>query len=111
MDNKKDDKYYAQKAIAELDILIEYINNVSFDEYTHDTRLIDATMFRFTQLVEYIKGLSDKFKDNHQEIPWNKIVGFRNKIVHEYGRIDYSVVYEIMHDDVHKLKEILATLL
>ncbi len=51
-----------------------------------DIKTIDATMFRLQQMVEKIKGLSKESKELHKDIPWGDIIGFRNGIVHEYGK-------------------------
>ena len=63
-------------------------------------------MFRMIQLVENIKNVSIEFKDEHQEIGWHKIIGFRNGIVHEYGKTDYVIVYEIITKNLDELKEL-----
>ena len=62
-------------------------------------------MFRLVQIAENIKGLSDEYKKSHASIPWGLIIGFRNGIVHDYGKTDYSIVYEIIKYDIHDLKE------
>ena len=55
-------------------------------------------------MTENVKGLSEEFRNNHSSVKWTSIVGFRNKIVHEYGKTDYSIVYEIISKDIYKLK-------
>ena len=57
-------------------------------------------------MVEKIKNLSVEFKEIHTEIPWGQIIGFRNGIVHEYGKTDYTTVYEVVTRDVYQLKEL-----
>ena len=44
--------------------------------------------------------LSLSFKEQHPEIRWNDIIGFRNRIVHDYGKTDYAIVYEVIANDV-----------
>ena len=63
-------------------------------------------MFRLVQLIENIKNISEQFKNNHSEIPWHKIIGFRNKLVHEYGKTDYLVVYQIVTNDLDSLRSL-----
>ncbi|MCR5462606.1 MAG: DUF86 domain-containing protein [bacterium] len=46
------------------------------------------------------------FKNQHNDIEWIEIIGFRNRIVHDYGKTDYSVVYEVITQDIEKLKYI-----
>ena len=60
-------------------------------------------MFRLVQLIENIKKLSNNFKEQNSEIPWGKIIGFRNGIVHEYGKTDFTIVYETVTNDLDQL--------
>ena len=41
----------------------------------------------------------------HSNINWGQIIGFRNGIVHNYNKTDYSVVYEIISKDIYILKD------
>ena len=105
MDNKND-SYYMQQALIEIDVIIEYTKSLSYEELMSDVRTIDATMFRLQQMIEKIKNLSPEFKEKHKEIPWGDIIGFRNGIVHEYGKTDYTTVYEVITKDIYQLKEL-----
>ena len=100
----KSDNFYIQKILGEIEVIIGYTKNLSYIEFMSDGRNVDATMFRLQQMIEHIKNLSIEFKQSHDEIPWGDIIGFRNGIVHEYGATDYSTVYEIITNDIYKLK-------
>ena len=111
MDNKKDDKYFAEKAIENINAIDRYVAGRNYEEFVSDEKLIDAVMFRLIQLVENIKSISLTFKDQHPYIPWGKIVGFRNGIVHEYARTDYTIVYETVTQNLEELKELFESIL
>jgi uncharacterized protein with HEPN domain len=49
----------------------------------------------FEIIGEAANRLSEDFKDEHLDIDWHRIRGFRNRIVHDYFGIDYSIVWEI----------------
>ena len=106
MDNKKDNSYYFSKGIANIDIIKEYLNNKTYEGFINDEKTIDSIMFRMVQLVENIKNISSDFKENHPEIKWHKIIGFRNGIVHEYDKTDYSIVYEIITINLLELRNL-----
>jgi uncharacterized protein with HEPN domain len=111
MDNKKNDSYYAKKAIDDILAISKYINGKSYDEFVSNSLLTDAIMFRLIQMVENIKNISENYKREHPEIHWGEIMGFRNGIVHEYGKTDYTIVYEIITQNLEDLKEALETLM
>ena len=82
---------------------LEFLGS-EYEKFIDDEMLIDACMFRLVQIAENIKGISDDFKEAHSSVPWRQIVGFRNGVVHDYGKTDYSIVYEILSNDIYKLK-------
>lgn len=107
MVNLKDDLYFAKKAIEQIEVIEKYIDNISYQEFVGDIELLDAIMFRIIQLIENVKNISEQFKSKHPNIPWGKIIGFRNGIVHEYGETNYEIVYQTITNDLSPLKEVL----
>lgn len=98
MDNKKDDRYYLNKIISDLKFVIDHTAGKSKAELEADELLIDSILFRIIQISENNGKLSEQFKALHKEIPWLAIKGMRNRIVHDYGYMDLSVVYDtVMH--------------
>lgn len=106
MDSRKDDIYYMKKAYSEIEVIIKYTKGLSFEEFMSDTKNIDATIFRLQQMIEHIKNISIEFKEMHKDIPWGDIIGFRNGLVHEYGKTDYTTVYEVVSKDIYQLKSL-----
>lgn len=105
MDNRKNDKYYIEKVIENIDAILLYTKDLKFEDFINDDLVIDATMFRLIQMVENINHLSKEYREKHSNVKWGQIIGFRNGIVHDYGKTDYSIVYEIVSSDIYKLKE------
>ena len=102
----KDDIFYMRKALDEIGIIIGYTKDLSYEEFMSDGRNIDATVFRLKQMVEHIKHLSSSFKESHPIIPWGEIIGFRNGLVHEYGKTDYRTLYEVASNDNYELNSL-----
>ena len=75
--------------------IMDYTKNISFEEFIADTKTIDAVVRNFEIIGEAANRLPEEFKDLHQNIDWFRIRGFRNRIVHDYFGIDYSIVWQI----------------
>ena len=102
----KPDSYYFEKILIDINAIIKYTKDKSYEEFISDDQLIDAVMFRLVQMIENIKNISAEFKQEHNEVPWGDIMGFRNGIVHEYGETDYTTVYEVISKDIYQLKDL-----
>lgn len=100
MDNIKNDAYYIDKLLKDMSFIIGNMSGVTVNDFGENEILQDSMMFRLIQISENAKKLSDGYKENHSDIPWTAIYGLRNRIVHEYGNVDLSVVYETLSNDI-----------
>ena len=110
MDNVKNDKYYLNKIIEDINFIIEKTKDISLEEFDSDELLNSAINFKFIQISENSSRLSEKLILSNQDVPWFKIKGLRNKIVHDYDNLFFDVIYNTIKTDLPdlslKLKEI-----
>src|SRR4051794_8117194 len=75
--------------------ITEYTQDLTFEQFSNDTKTIDAVIRNFEIIGEAAIRLPQDFKDKYNFIDWYRIIGFRNRIVHGYFGIDYSIVWQI----------------
>ena len=103
MISNKNDRYYLEKMLKYMAEIVKDIRNVSYESFVENKILQDAMMFRLIQVSEYSKRLSDEYKTLNVAIPWTAVLGLRNRIVHDYGNVDMSIVYETLSRDIPEL--------
>lgn len=111
MDRLKDDKYYLDKVVKDIKYLLRVTKDIKKAELEENETLLDSVMFRFIQISENIKRLTDELKNNNPNIPWRLVIGLRNRIVHEYGAIDITVIYDVLKENLSELYKELNFLL
>ncbi|MCL2220414.1 MAG: DUF86 domain-containing protein [Chitinispirillia bacterium] len=55
------------------------------------------------QIGELTNLLDDNFMDTHSNIPWHKLRGLRNRIVHDYDGVDQLLIWDIISEDLADL--------
>ena len=108
MDNVKDDRYYVNKILTDISFLIEHTKTITKQQLTEDEVLQDCVMFRLVQIAENASRLTQEFKIRHKNIDWQAINGLRNRIVHDYGKVDLGIIYDTVKDDLPTLKSVLS---
>jgi uncharacterized protein with HEPN domain len=68
-------------------------------------------MRRIGIVGEAVKNLPDSFRKKHGEVPWKKIAGTRDVLIHDYSDADLELLWEIINTDIPKLKKQIAALL
>lgn len=103
MDNIKNDHYYITKIQEDLLFIVEHMKDVDLEELASYELLQDSMLFRLIQISENAKQLSEDYKAQHNTIPWTAIYGLRNRIVHDYGSVDLSIVFDTLKNDIPEL--------
>lgn len=93
--SKREPTLLVEDIIDSANKIIEYTGSLSFQEFIKDSKTIDAVIRNFEIIGEAANRLPEDFKELHPNIDWYRIRGFRNRIVHHYFGIDYSIVWEI----------------
>ena len=83
--------------------ILTYTRDLSFEDFTADQKTVDAVARNFEIIGEAASRLPEEFKSKHPEINWIRITGLRNRIIHEYFGVDYSLVWKIKLDYITQL--------
>ncbi len=81
-----------------------YTAGMSFETFSQDEKTIDAVVRNLEIIGEAANRLGEEFRDAHREVEWHKVVGLRNRIVHEYFGVDLEIVWQILHRDLPLLR-------
>jgi len=66
----------------------------SYEQSLASRERIHATVFCIAVLGEAVKRLSSEFRNRHLDIPWQRIAGMRDRLIHGYDEIDYVEVWK-----------------
>ena len=68
--------------------------------------LIQTWFLRQLEIIgEAVRALPSDVRDLAPEIPWIKIVGMRNILIHGYFEVDTDVVWDAVRNDIPSLKQ------
>lgn len=87
------------------DRILEYTKGLSFEDFKKNYLVVDAVVRNFTIIGEAAGRIPTEFKIKHEEIDWDRIRGFRNRIVHDYFGIDYQIVWIIIENNIPELRD------
>ena len=64
-------------------------------EFLISSLIQDAVIRNFEIIGEATKRLSPEFRQSYPSIPWRRMAGFRDILIHSYMTIDLSTVWQI----------------
>ena len=99
------------KIIEYIEKAKKYTESYSFEKFANEDKTIDATVFAISQIGELVKNISEETIKKYSNIEWVVIKNLRNKIVHDYEGINLRLIWDIVQNDIIKLKEDLLNIL
>jgi uncharacterized protein with HEPN domain len=102
---------YVEDIIEAMDQAELAIAGVNYDRFAHDF-MINFVVVRALEIVgEATKRLPIPFRDQHPDIPWRKMAGMRDRIIHGYDTVDLEVVWNVVTQEIPQTKPLLQQLL
>jgi uncharacterized protein with HEPN domain len=80
-----------------------YVAGQTYEQFLEDTRTQDAVLRRFLVAGEAASRLTPETCAEFPDIPFHKISGMRNRVVHDYGNVDFEIVWETVQTHLPSL--------
>jgi uncharacterized protein with HEPN domain len=84
---------------------------MSFEDFKRDKKTIYAVVRGIEVMGEAAKKIPKTLKDKYREIPWKKMAGMRDKLIHEYFGVDVEILWKTIKDDIPSIKPLVQELL
>lgn len=78
----------------------KYTLGLDYHSFLENEMIVDAVARNFEIIGEAANRVTSEFKIKHSQIEWDRITGFRNRIIHEYFGIDYEIMWTIIEDNI-----------
>jgi uncharacterized protein with HEPN domain len=80
-----------------------YVAGVGFDEFWHNSEKRDAVALRISVLGESARKIDKATETALPGIPLKGIRGMRNRIAHDYGAVDFKIVWTVTQQEIEPL--------
>ena len=78
---------------------------IDYDIYFED-RFLKLAFERLIEIIgEAAIKLSEEFKQKYSFVEWHKIAGMRNRLIHEYHKVNYNILWEVLSDEIPVLEK------
>ncbi|UMX48317.1 MAG: DUF86 domain-containing protein [Candidatus Nealsonbacteria bacterium DGGOD1a] len=108
---KRDPEILVDDIAKSIAAIRDYTLDLSKKEFNGDKKTQDAVFKRIENMGEAVKNLPYDFRRQYPDIPWKKIAGMRDVLVHDYFGIDTEKVWNVVANEIPDLKEKIAKII
>jgi len=102
---------YIRHILDEIDYILTQISDTNFDSFLKDATLKRAFVRSLEIIGEASKKLPEDIKSTQLDIEWRKVSGMRDRLIHDYFGVDYTIVWDVATTKLPDLRVKLQALL
>ena len=106
----KDDRFYLLHVRDAIEDVLTYASP-GREAFFADRLRQDAVIRKVEVIGEAVKGISEATRVRCPDIPWRRIAGMRDKMIHEYFGVNLELVWAVVERDLPALKRAVDALL
>lgn len=92
---ERDERLYLSDIVTAIDRILEY-TAAGRQRFLDDQLTQDAVVRNVEIIGEAVRNLSDATRQANPHVPWSKIVGTRDRVIHGYFRVDLDIIWEVV---------------
>ncbi len=100
----RDLRLYIEDILNSIEKIEQYTRDINEHDFLSDTQVQDAVLRRLEIMGEAVKTIPQPFRDKYPNIPWKKIAGLRNILIHEYFGVNIRRAWKMAKQDIFELK-------
>ena len=77
-----------------VDEVERFIDGMSFEQFAQDTKTIYAVSFAIATIGEAAGDIGPDIKLRHPDVPWGQMQAMRNVVIHQYFRIELTILWD-----------------
>jgi uncharacterized protein with HEPN domain len=103
-------KFRLRHILEAIEKIRRYTSNRSIEELSRDDQALDAVVWNLAVIGEAARHIPALIVDAYPDVPWSAMRGIRNRVVHEYDRLDIEIIWHVAHQELPPLVPLLEAI-
>lgn len=102
---------FVKDIIAAIDSIEKFVEGMKLEGMQRDDKTSSAVVRKLEVIGEAAKQIPDKMRERYPKLPWQKMAGMRDRLIHAYFGIDYKLVWDAIKGELPIVKNDLRSVL
>ena len=92
----RDLRDYINDLVEACEDILSFTRGMSYSDFAGDKKTVNAVIRSLEVIGEATKKLPISFRDSYPDVPWKRMAGMRDKLIHEYFGVDKRMVWQVV---------------
>ena len=107
----RDYRLYLNDILAAMIDAQEFVEGMDFDAFAADDKTVSAVVRKLEIVGEATKNVPETIRQKYPQVPWRQMAGMRDRLIHGYYDVNYSVVWEVVTELIPPLQPTIKQIL
>jgi uncharacterized protein with HEPN domain len=104
-------RLYVNDILESIKRIEDYTTDLSYDDFIKNDLVRDAVLRNLEVIGEAAKSIPDEVRKEYSDVPWKRIIGLRNIVIHEYFGVDFENIWKIITENIPETKPYIEQIL
>ncbi len=87
------------------DRIQRYLGAMTLAEFLANSEKQDAVVRNFEIIGEAVRNIPPEFRKKHSDIAWSQIAGFRDRLIHQYFGVNWTILWDVVQEKLPTLRK------
>jgi len=102
---------YIRDILNEVNKVNSFIKGLSYEKFVKEEKTVYAVIRCFEIMGEAAKNIPARMRNKYPLVPWKRISGMRDKLIHEYFGVDYDILWQTIKRRLPEVKPYIEKIL
>ncbi len=102
---RRDVKVFIVDILEAIQKIEMFTHEMTFEAFMKDERTKDAVLRNLEVIGEAVKNIPESIKERYRDLDWKAVTGMRDKLIHEYFGVSFTIVWETVKNDLPPFKK------
>ena len=104
-------RLYLKDILAAMESIEQFVAGMDFEAFERDDKTASAVLRKLEIIGEAAKQVPENIRQKYPQVPWREMAGMRDKLIHFYFGMDYSLVWRTITERLPGIKRELQRML
>ena len=102
---------YVADILTAIQEVEDFTRGMEYEAFAADKKTVNAVVRSLEVMGEAAKRVPDAARLQYPDVPWKRMTGMRDKLIHEYSGVDLEIVWTVVKTELPPVKPLIDQVL